>query len=72
MKITKENLKNGLAPILYKDGYVNSVLAIRKDSFYCDSNTYIGKWDCPNTEWYNKHIEDYEGYIELEFLTPQI
>lgn len=72
MIITKNQLKKGKCPVLEKDGYINSVLVVHKDSYYCDSNTYIGKWDCPNTIWYNNHFKDYEGYIELEFLIPKV
>jgi len=72
MIINKSQLKTGKCPVYKKNDTVNAVLAVRKDSYYCKSNTYIGKWDTPNAIWYNKHIKDYEGYIELEFLIPKI
>lgn len=70
MIISKEHLKTGPAPLKEKDGAVNAVLVLLKDSKFCQCNTYMGKWQISNVVWYNNHLKDYEGYVELEFYLP--
>ena len=55
-----------------KDGYVNCVLALFSDKIYCESNTYIPKWTVCNTEYYRTHTDEFEGWIDLEELMPNI
>lgn len=68
--ITKQNLKTGSAPLIEKNGWVNGVLVLLKNSQYCQCNTNMGKWQVSNVVWYNNNLENYEGYIELEFDVP--
>lgn len=70
MKITKEMIQTGLPPKRRKKGFVNVVLAIWKDSNYCRTNTYIPKWMVCNTAYYHKNPDQFEGWIDLEFLIP--
>lgn len=72
MKILKSQLNsNETAPVVKEyEGYVNCVLAIRKDTFYDKTNTYIPKWDVVNTVYYNTHKDMFEGWIELEESLP--
>jgi hypothetical protein len=54
------------------DGGVNCVLALRSDSQYCATNTYLPKWMTSNVAYYLAHPEEFEGYIELEDVdTPE-
>lgn len=70
MQITKEMLQPGIPPEKNKRGFVNVVLAVWKDSNYCKTNTYIPKWMICNTVYYKKHADEFEGWIDLEFLIP--
>lgn len=75
MKITKEHLNtpfNSQIPIDVRvtNGHTNVVLALWKDSNYCESNTYIPKWQVVNAEYYNANRDKYEGWIDLEDQLP--
>jgi hypothetical protein len=51
-------------------GSVNCVLAIRSDTQYDKTNTYMPKWDVVNTVYYNAHKDKFDGWIELEDAFP--
>lgn len=72
MKILKANINpNKELPIIQETkGYTNCVLALYKDSYYCESNTYLPKWQVVNTEYYNKYPDQFEGWIDLEDALP--
>jgi len=75
MKITKADLNtqfNSQIPIDVRvtNGYTNVVLALWKDSNYCESNTYLPKWQVVNAEYYNANRDKYEGWIDLEDQLP--
>lgn len=75
MKITKQLLNtqfNSQIPIDVRvtNGYTNVVLALWKDSNYCESNTYLPKWQVVNAEYYNANRDKYEGWIDLEDQLP--
>lgn len=71
MKITKDMLITDRLPEeIDKDGYVNCVLALHNDSIYCESNTYIPKWTVSNVAYYLKNPQEFEGWIDLEFMIP--
>lgn len=73
MKITKDMLITDCLPSVHeKDGYVNCVLALFSDKIYCESNTYIPKWTVCNTEYYRINADEFEGWIDLEELMPNI
>lgn len=57
-------------PIRECKGYVNCVLAIRADTQYDKTNTYVPKWDVVNTVYYNAHLDNFVGWIELEDAFP--
>lgn len=60
-------------PILtVTDGFTNVVLCMLKDSYYCESNTYIPKWMISNVAYYLKNKDMFEGWIELENINPQL
>lgn len=73
MKITKDMIRTDLPPVLeLEDGCTNTVLALMKDSGYCETNLYIPRWQVCNTKWYCANKGMYEGWIELEnILLPQ-
>lgn len=67
MKITLDMIRTDLPPIIhYKDGSVNMVLAVWKKDNYCETNQCIPRWQICNTEYYNTHPNEYDGWIELE------
>jgi hypothetical protein len=70
--ITKSQLiKDRIPPIIFdKYGGVNVVLALQKDTNYCETNLYIPKWQIVNTSYYGAHADKYEGWIELENVQP--
>lgn len=72
MKILKShiNTNDTPPPVREHNGHVNLVLAIRSDTQYDRSNTYIPKWDVVNTVYYNAHKDKFEGWIELEDSFP--
>lgn len=72
MKILKTHINpNKELPIIQEiNGYTNCVLALYKDSYYCESNTYLPKWQVVNTEYYNKYPDQFEGWIDLEDAPP--
>ena len=73
MKIKKSDLNTKTPPKeRIKYGYTNVVLAVWKDSNYCESNTYIPKWQVVNTVYYNTNKDNYEGWIDLEYLIPPV
>jgi hypothetical protein len=45
-------------------------LAIRSDTQYDKTNTYLPKWDVVNTVYYNAHKDKFDGWIELEDHFP--
>jgi hypothetical protein len=65
-------LRTDLPELRVTDGYTNVVLCLRKDSLYCESNTYIPKWDISNVAYYLNNKDDYEGWIELEDINPVV
>lgn len=70
--ICANQIQTGLPPKRKKkDGSVNVVLAIWKRSNYCETNTYIPRWQVVNTEYYHKNSDEYEGWIELEDLIAE-
>jgi hypothetical protein len=72
MKILKAQINRNetLPPVREYKGYVNCVLAIRSDTQYDKTNTYIPKWDVVNTVYYNAHKDKFEGWIDLEDALP--
>ena len=72
MQITKEMLTTGPAPerISSRDG-INMVLVLYKESMYSKdgSNAYLPRWQTSNTAYYNRHLDDFEGWIDLEDLS---
>jgi hypothetical protein len=72
MKILKSQINNNdiLPCIREHNGSVNCVLAIRADSQYDETNTYLPKWEVVNTVYYNNHPEKFDGWIELEDVHP--
>jgi len=72
MKILKSQINSNETSPLIKEykGSVNCVLAIRKDTQYDKSNTYLPKWEVVNTVFYNAHKDKFEGWIELEDIFP--
>jgi len=72
MKILKSQINNNdILPCIreYK-GSVNCVLAIRADSQYDETNTYLPKWEVVNVVYYNNHPDKFDGWIELEDIYP--
>lgn len=72
MKILKSHINpNTEKPSVRENkGNTNVVLALWKDSNYCESNTYLPKWQVVNTMYYNAHPEKFEGWIDLEDALP--
>lgn len=72
MKIFKSQINSNQTPPIVKEhsGHVNRVLAIRKDTKYDKTNTYMPNWDVVNTIYYNAHKDSFEGWIELEASLP--
>ena len=67
MKIKQSDIITDRLPeIRESNGYTNVVLALWKDKNYCESNTYIPKWQICNTAYYNLHPDEFQGWIELE------
>lgn len=70
--IKKSDLKTGKAPeIVAQDGSVNVLLVLRVDDFYTErddpnDNWYIPNWTVSNASYYNAHMDEFQGYIELE------
>jgi hypothetical protein len=61
-------LSIGKAPVRIKDNGVNVLLVLRKDSIYekDGSNAYLPQWGISNAAYYNDHLNEFEGYIDLE------
>jgi hypothetical protein len=72
MKILKEQLNKNIdvPPIRESNGYVNCVLALKADSQYDETNTYMSKWEVVNTVYYHANKNRFEGWIELEDVLP--
>jgi len=68
LKILKSHINsNEVLPCIREhNDSVNCVLAIRADSEYDETNTYLPKWEVVNTVYYNKHPDKFDGWIELE------
>jgi len=72
MKITKQHLNTQHLPnVKITNGHTNVVLALWKNSNYCESNTYLPKWQVVNATYYNYNNKDFEGWIDLEDQLPQ-
>lgn len=71
MKIKQSDLITDRLPEIREvNGYTNVVLALWKDENYCETNTYIPKWQICNTEYYAEHPDEFQGWIELEDIFP--
>jgi hypothetical protein len=72
MKILKSQINNNdtLPEIRECKGHINCVLAIRSNTQYESTNTYIPKWDVVNAVYYNIHKDKFEGWIDLEDQLP--
>lgn len=72
MKILKSQINsNDILPCVREHkGHVNCVLAVRSDTQYDKTNTYLPKWDVVNTVYYNAHKDKFEGWIDLEDQLP--
>lgn len=72
MKILQSQINSNVTSPLIKEskGGVNCVLAVRKDTCYDKSNTYLPKWEVVNTVFYNAHKDSFEGWLELEDIFP--
>jgi len=68
--ITKDMLRTDLPEYKDKDGHCNSVLALHSNKIYCDSNPMISRWIVSNVAYYLANPDAFEGWVELEFLTP--
>ena len=54
------------------DGCVNCVLALWSEDVFCDSNLYLPRWTICNVSYYLAHIEEFDGWIEIEnILLPE-
>jgi len=72
MTILKSQINsNDILPrVRERSGHVNCVLAIRSDTQYDRSNTYLPKWEVVNAVYYNAHSDKFYGWIELEDALP--
>lgn len=57
-------------PIREYRGYVNCVLAMRADTQYDTTNTYLPKWEVVNAVYYNAHLDAFDGWIDLDDSLP--
>lgn len=69
--IKKSDLKTGKAPERWsgKDNEtINMLLVLHSDDIYDDTgdNWYIPQWSVANSRYYNTHMDQYQGYIDLE------
>jgi len=69
--ITRQQLRTDLPIVTERNGYTNSVLALRSPNSYDKENTYCGPWDVVNTQWYHNNKEMYLGWVELEDIQPE-
>ena len=72
MIITRDMLHTDTPEVKENNGYTNCVLALLKDDQFCESNTNMPKWIISNTAYYAQNPDKFEGWIELEFLIPNL
>ena len=70
----KDQLRADLPEEKHEDGFVNGVLAYKSDSCWgsLHDKEYFSRWGVSNVSYYLSHPEEFEGWIELEFLIPKI
>jgi len=66
----KDQINKDLPEEKYQDGYVNCVLAFYKKISH--PPRLMSKWGVVNTAYYLKNPNEFEGWIGLEFLVPNL